>query len=965
MPDGAGYKPEISIMNQRPDGIMLDDLADARRWVGWRVDMRDGKPRKVPYSPVLPPYGPPQRAAMDNPATWGTRAQAEALRDRLDGFQGVGIALGPIDGTSALGGIDLDTCIAGDGQIEPWAIGEMRRFRSYTEISPSGTGAKLLFRYNPECMGGLARAMGDAKHGKQFKAGTGEHPPSIEVYFSNRFFAVTEKHLAGTPEEIHLAFSDDLLRLLEVTGPTFARRANGPKPEGAGNAKAAPGDAAGPDWFDAVSPGAGDDADAELLTRLHRKMTFNGRLHRRWYGDFSGMNDASRSAVAMAIGGALKRAGFTKDEVARLLRRNPHTAEWMAEKGMADGGRELHRLWEHADAPRDEDAADTEGEAASGSAAGKVTWPPGFSMRTTGHNPGLYFQPEDPDKPAQWLAAPFVIEGATRDSRGSAWGLRLRWVDRDWRIHRWALPLRALMGEPGSVEAEMMDQGLRVSPLPARRQLLRNALAAVQPETLIACVTRAGWHLTDGGPVYVLPDGEVIGEAAEPVILQGGAADGGEGAAVAGTLDGWQREVAALAVGNDAMGLFLSAAFAGALLDVTGDKSGGFHLYGKSQAGKTTLLRTAASVWGAPEMGAVMRSWRATANGLEATAAEASDGLLPLDEIGQADGREVAEVVYLLGNESGKRRANREGGSRRAKTWRLVFLSTGEMDLAAKLAEAGKRMMAGQDVRMVSLPLDGPDGRGLLRNLHGRPTATALLVHLNEAVRRHHGTAARAFLAALAEARAADAAGLAGMVEQARSGFLAEYLPKGADGQVQTVGRRFGLAAAAGELAIGFGVLPWPAGEAARAVGACFKAWLSRRGGAGAAEEVQAVQRVASFIALHGASRFATIADGGAEDGATVADEVTPDRPVINRAGWRRLDAAGRWEYLIFCDVWDREICAGADPREVARTLRDKRLLFTEGADRLKTRAPRIRGYDRPRVYHVSGAILGGGEGEA
>ncbi len=91
--------------------------------------------------------------------------------------------------------------------------------------------------------------------------------------------------------------------------------------------------------------------------------------------------------------------------------------------------------------------------------------------------------------------------------------------------------------------------------------------------------------------------------------------------------------------------------------------------------------------------------WRGTANGLEGTAAETADTLLILDEMGQADAREVGDVVYMLANEAGKQRASRTGAARRRQSWRTLFLSTGEITLAQKMGEAGKRATAGLDVR--------------------------------------------------------------------------------------------------------------------------------------------------------------------------------------------------------------------------------------------------------------------------
>lgn len=52
--------------------------------------------------------------------------------------------------------------------------------------------------------------------------------------------------------------------------------------------------------------------------------------------------------------------------------------------------------------------------------------------------------------------------------------------------------------------------------------------------------------------------------------------------------------------------------------------------------------------------------------------------------------------------------------------------------------------------------------------------------------------------------------------------FVQEYVPKSSSGQVKRVGRRFGLVAAGGELAIHFGIIPWEKGSAKSGASKCF-----------------------------------------------------------------------------------------------------------------------------------------------
>jgi putative DNA primase/helicase len=98
----------------------------------------------------------------------------------------------------------------------------------------------------------------------------------------------------------------------------------------------------------------------------------------------------------------------------------------------------------------------------------------------------------------------------------------------------------------------------------------------------------------------------------------------------------WTANVGALAAGHRLLRFSIATALAGTLLDIGGFESGCFHFFGKSSEGKTTSLRMAASVWGSGADGGYVRTWRATANGLEAAFAGASDTCLPLDELGRS-----------------------------------------------------------------------------------------------------------------------------------------------------------------------------------------------------------------------------------------------------------------------------------------------------------------------------------------
>lgn len=588
-------------------------------------------------------------------------------------------------------------------------------------------------------------------------------------------------------------------------------------------------------------------------------------------------------------------------------------------------------------------------------AESNVKMPAGYSMTSR----GLYFTPEHagelPPVPV-WISAPFEVIAETRDESGTGWGLLISWLDRDKRYHQWSLPKKLVHSTGKEIVSELEDSGLNCAI--SQNHLLKQFISAVHTKTRLRCVTNSGWHKTEQGSAFVLPNGVTLGNGRRAVAFQTTRAASGSEYATAGTLEEWQKEIAVYANGNSRLTFALSVAFCGPLLDILGEQSGGFHIIGKSQSGKSTALYAAGSVWGKGDRDGMVRSWRGTSNGTEGIACETSDTLLILDEMGQADSREVGDITYMLANNTGKQRAGRNGEARARKTWRSLFLSTGEVTLATKMGEIGRRAMAGQEVRLVSIQADAGAGMGLFEVLHGMPSAGELADHIRRAARTYYGTASRAYLAELVKERDADEPGLTDGIKGLVDKFEADCLPAGpADGQVRSVVRRFGLVSAAGELATAYDVLPWARGEATRAAKACFQSWLEERGGTDAAEDREAIEQVRAFIEQHGESRFALL---GGDNG----DVENPHARTISRTGFRRLvdtSDGSQWEYLVLPKMWQTEVCRGIDHKRAAKVLCGAGYLLP-GDGKNPTVYRRIPAEGRIRVYVLSGSIM---EGEA
>jgi putative DNA primase/helicase len=117
------------------------------------------------------------------------------------------------------------------------------------------------------------------------------------------------------------------------------------------------------------------------------------------------------------------------------------------------------------------------------------------------------------------------------------------------------------------------------------------------------------------------------------------------------------------------------------------------------------------------------------------------------------------------------------------------------------------------------------------------------------------------------------------------------------------VGQKFAFIAAAGELGIALGLLPWEPESVAKACARIFYEWVATRGGTQAYELTEAEKRLRLLIAQHGSSRFET--PWGCHGGDTTTVQ---DARVINRAGFKRLNDNSEWDYYIIPAVFEKEV---------------------------------------------------------
>ena len=249
---------------------------------------------------------------------------------------------------------------------------------------------------------------------------------------------------------------------------------------------------------------------------------------------------------------------------------------------------------------------------------------------------GVSKRHEDKEGNVEWrpVCSPLEVIAETRNEHGEDWGRLLVAIDRDGNQHEWAMPMEMLAGSGEEYRRRLLSMGLRISPGTVARNALHEYVSEAQPEAKARCVSRVGWHQTASGNVFILPGGCYGTTNGERVLLQS-ATSNAHNFQMVGSLEEWQDGIARYCVGNSRLALAVSTAFAGPLLYLTNEPSGGIHFVGRSQNGKTTVVRAGGSVWGGGSLNGFLRTWRATSNGLEGTAAELCDTLLCLDEIGQ------------------------------------------------------------------------------------------------------------------------------------------------------------------------------------------------------------------------------------------------------------------------------------------------------------------------------------------
>jgi putative DNA primase/helicase len=499
------------------------------------------------------------------------------------------------------------------------------------------------------------------------------------------------------------------------------------------------------------------------------------------------------------------------------------------------------------------------------------------------------------------------VKALIRTTESKEWSKRLEFEDMDGKTRIADIPCETLLKQQDTLSL-LAGYGF---PMTCQKKEVIDYLISQEPLMRKTLINRIGW-INDKDficPSFVLPCNEDSFSLATHIKNCG--------FAIKGTLKEWQDNICRYCENNKILTLSLCVGLSGVLLKILNRPCTIINLTGKSSIGKTTALQVAASLWGEPKN--FIQQWRSTANALESVAEAHNDCVLILDELSQITGRDVGNIIYMLGNSKGKNRLNADSELKKTKEWSVSILSSGEIGIADKLAEAGEKAKAGQLVRCVDIDAQASDEFGIYDDLHEFENGADLSNHLKESCAKYHGAAAKEFVSGLLQ----EEIDIQKMYETAKQNLYQKYKLYNADGQVQRIADTFALYIVAGNLASSdcFGIFTHNSTSIEELISEVFKNWLTERGSAKSAEEKDVLEHVECFLQQHGA-RFRKIEIQKREDGSEYKGE--EERAINNRLG--NMEAhSDKTVWRIIPTLFRNEICKGMNYKTVRKSTEGKK----------------------------------------
>ena len=557
---------------------------------------------------------------------------------------------------------------------------------------------------------------------------------------------------------------------------------------------------------------------------------------------------------------------------------------------------------------------------------------------------------------------PVRVRGYTRDPKGWAWGREVDVTTRDGEVNTVILPASTLVTGTRAVE-DLVRAGAVV--IPGKDKLLLEYIMRCAPSTRYQCAERLGW-LDKEYRQFVMVE-RTIGHGGENIRYQ---TEHGSfnPYAQASSVGDWVDDVGKLARGNEIIMLAVCMGLAAPLATILGKEPFGVHIYGEGSIGKSTTAGVAASIWGRPTTDGFLQTWRNTMVAIEELASIYNDSILILDEVGEMDNpRDLQKIIFMLTGGQSKGRGRMQGGVREPKTWRTLFLSTGNGSMAQIVQQAGARdtrmHAGGQAVRRIEIGVTR-GVRDIFTDLHGHKTGDDFARALRKNTNAHYGTVGIRLLNKIIDNRNDLLQLWRDYLENDAPIKKTEVSGAGGEGQHLRVYGHFQLLTFAGELCTKWGLTGWDTGEAREAMLGVYRKWMIENRGA-SNEKKDSIhfvrlllqQRRDSFapinvrVSIHGErlgwrcrierDTLRPIRDDDPDDNVAADDDPFYDPPVAPVA---RQAATTVWAFFVTRDVFRKEFCKEFAPKTLLNWM------HTEGMY-LGTKTWRFPGVDPMRYY--------------
>ena len=521
---------------------------------------------------------------------------------------------------------------------------------------------------------------------------------------------------------------------------------------------------------------------------------------------------------------------------------------------------------------------------------------------------GLWHEEQKEGSVPYRIARPFCICASVRGFDSLHFGTRVQWETSDKKTVQYTILREDLVGDSVNLVKNLMSRAFPANlAVKSVKEDIISFFGQLKVNERAWIVDRIGWHEQNfclPGKLYSTLN-EKAGEAI--YFLDETHTKYNQ----SGTLEEWQQHIGRLAQGNSMLTFAVACGFVGTLLRPLKEMGFGVHLFGKSGSGKSTCGYVVGSINGGPRF---HETWLTTANAMEAMASSHDGTVLILDELGVADPKTVSNCVYALSNGQGKARLTQDSTSKDVRKWNLFYMSNGECTIEEKLAEARLTIRAGQETRLLNIPIRDHE------TCHEYTSNYAMAKAIEPLSQTYYGTPLDAFLTELVKLTPVDFEQLAEQKNQ----WLADTIPDELqNSQVRRAMEGFALIWLAGELASRWGISTLTSEQNEEAMRQITESWLQNRGCAPSGESRQAVTKLVAFI----------------ERNATRFEEVLPglncSMPVRDQAGFAfTSSSASRWDengepnadsgeiksYGFFVGAW-KEVFQGVNLKAVNQEL--------------------------------------------